>query len=152
MTYNFLVHSNDISCRKNGRLGLDPVTCQTLLCRCLLGICILFSLLSCVWQWMCMYINHHIASLCRLVPLIVCGGGCVLFCLLYISRGWVLVVPYGFPVLGFHMGGLLVVLVFSLPYFHKACLLWCSFMLRLCMKFRTYVYWWVVSLYSCYIH
>ena len=25
MTYNFLVHSNEMKCRKRGRLGLDPV-------------------------------------------------------------------------------------------------------------------------------
>ena len=72
-----------------------------------------FSLLLYVWQLMWVYIYHHIFSLCILVPLI--GGGlrCVLFWIFYIKRGLCLVLPYGFPVCGFCLGGLIAVLVLS---------------------------------------
>ena len=52
----------------------------------------------------------------------------------------------------FHMIGVLAVLLLYWIYFHMACILLCSFALRLCLQRRTYGYWWVSYLYRCYIH
>ena len=48
-----------------------------------------FYLLFCVWHWMWMYSHYHIADKSILVPLIIDGGICVLFCILYTTRDWV---------------------------------------------------------------
>ena len=64
------------------------------------------------------------------------GEMCGVF-LLYITRVWGLVLPYELPAWYIYLVGLLAVLQTSWIYFHKACLLSYSFVLCMCMQFRT---------------
>ena len=84
---------------------VGPVTCLLLHYEFPIGLPLLVSLLSLLWQRIWMYIHHHIVALWILVPLIGGGVRCVLFWHLLKVRGYDGVVTCGLHEKGFHLVG-----------------------------------------------